>query len=99
LAHALIQPQLVEIVAEVVVMVHVVPRPAERISPHGVQQGPQLGGVVAIITVLRDRRGDLVRKGQEIAVDKLLPRCRVIAVVISLAKARKSPWTSISPRL
>ena len=37
--HALIQPQLVEIVAEVIVVMHVVPRAAERIGPHRVQQG------------------------------------------------------------
>jgi hypothetical protein len=67
--HAFVQPQPVEVVAEVVVVMNVVPRPAERIAPRGMQQRPQPGEVVTVAAAPRDCRSDLVGEGQEIPVD------------------------------
>ena len=50
-------------------VMHVVPRTAERVAPRRMHQGAEPGNVIAVFAPPRYRGSDLVGEGQEIAMD------------------------------
>ena len=84
--HAFVEPQPVKVVAQVVVMAHVVPGAIERVDPHCVQQRPNLGTVIAAVILVRDGPRDLVGERQHIAVDL----DQSVRVTLAKAQGRRS---------
>src|SRR5690606_8941540 len=91
--HALVQPLFVEIIANVVVMMDVLPRTAIRVAAHHVQQGSKPRPRIRLTLPVRYRRTDFIETRLKITVDL----DQALAVTLAKADGRRTQELEDSP--